>query len=346
MHRLAPPPPPSVPHAARPSCDTAQLQSDFSRIQEVCCAEANQDCNSGPPRVCVPHCQEVIADFWSRCETLMQSLPDGFSQVDEFVSLCSSEKGGGVSTGVNSALASLKDTQPDMRFTCSYTELTGIALQCSTVTAPTTPANRVVFCASNCASQLIPFHQQCSQTMQVALATFGLTDTVNQMLSQCGAGDDSHACPIGQITAVCGGLENPSGGVSSLCATQCLRTVSAHYDACSASTDPETVAKFSAQSWKPLVDACHNLDGTSSAAGQATEVTSQCLRIQNAMTTQLSTLCCRDSLCSTMPSSCTAECTDALIPYFRDCAAELLVHSPALMGRLTELANACSAGGH
>ena len=54
-------------------------------------------------------------------ETLMQSLPDGFSQVDEFVSLCSSEKGGGVSTGVNSALASLKDTQPDMRFTCSYT---------------------------------------------------------------------------------------------------------------------------------------------------------------------------------------------------------------------------------
>ena len=94
------------------------------------------------------------------------------------------------------------------------------------------------------------------------------------------------------------------------------------------------------------MDACHNLDGTSSAAGQATEVTSQCLRIQNAMTTQLSTLCCRDSLCSTMPSSCTAECTDALIPYFRDCAAELLVHSPALMGRLTELANACSAGGH
>ena len=69
-------------------------------------------------------------------------------------------------------------------------------------------------------------------------------------------------------------------------------------------------------------------------------------RIQNAMTMQLSTLCCRDSLCSTMPSSCTAECTDALIPYFRDCAGELLVHSPALMGRLTELANACSAGGH
>ena len=337
-----PPPPPPTPTPSAGTCAANNLQADFARIQEVCCTEPGQDCSNGPPRQCVPHCAEVIADFWGRCSTLMSQLPAGFSGVDEFVTVCQSPSGG-LTSNVANALDSLKTAggPPAMEFICTYTELTGIALQCSSVTAPTTPANRIAFCASGCASQLVPFSQQCSSTMQYALETFGLSDKVNSMLTQCTADDDSHACPISQIATACTDLSNPGGDASALCATPCVQTVTAHYDACSISTDPHVTAEFSTDNWKPLVDLCNSLTDTHTVVDS--EINAQCVLIETTMATQLSTLCCADAFCSSMPTDCSAECTDALIPYFRDCASELMTNNPSLMGRLTQLANACSA---
>lgn len=343
----APPPPPRPtppppPHSSS-ECQAADLQTDFAQIQEVCCVDPHEDCTTGPPKHCVPHCAEVIQDFWGRCETLMSQLPSGFTQIDEFVAVCQSPSGG-ETTHVADALNALKDPLPSMRFSCTYTELTGVALQCSTASAPTVAANRIAFCASSCASQLIPFYQQCGSTMQTALTTFGLTDMFNAAVLQCTASDDSHACPMARIAAACTSLSNPGGSAQTLCATPCVQTVAAHYDACSASTDPAVTSAFSADNWKPLVDLCHSMHDTSAVVDS--EINAQCSLIESTMSQQLADLCCRDAFCSTMPTDCSAECTDALIPYFRDCASQLMADNPSLMGRLTQLANACSAGGH
>lgn len=337
-----PPAPPAPPHSST-ECQVTDLQADFARIQEVCCVEPHEDCSTGPPKHCVPHCAEVIQDFWGRCETLISQLPSGFTQIDEFVTVCQSPSVGDT-THASDALNSLKDAVPSLQFSCTYTELTGIALQCSTTSAPTTAATRIAFCASSCASQLMPFSQQCGSTMQTALTTFGLTDTFNSALQQCTASDDSHACPMAQIAAACTSLSNPGGNAETLCATPCVQMVAAHYDACSSSTDPAVTSAFSADNWKPLVDLCHSMQDTSGVVDS--EINAQCSLIESTMSQQLSELCCRDAFCSTMPTDCSAECTDALIPYFRDCASQLMTDNPSLMARLTQLANACSEGGH
>jgi hypothetical protein len=340
-----PPPPPPTPPPPHDSttCQVNNLQADFARISEVCCAEPHEDCTSGPPKQCVPHCAEVIQDFWGRCETLMSELPPGFSQIDEFVAVCQSPSRG-ATTHASDALDSLKDAQPALNFACTDTELTGIALQCSTVTAPTNPSNRIEFCASGCASALPSFNQQCASTMQYALTTFGLTDTVNSLISQCTADDDSHACPMTQIATACTSLSNPGGDAEQLCGTPCVQTITAHYDACSTSTDPRVISEFAADNWKPLVDLCRSMHDTSGVVDS--EINAQCALIESTMSAHLSELCCTDSFCSTMPTDCSAECTDALIPYFRDCASELMTNNPALMDRLTQLANSCSSSGH
>ena len=80
------------------------------------------------------------------------------------------------------------------------------------------------------------------------------------------------------------------------------------------------------------------------------DVDTQCANIKSAMSTQLSDLCCSDAQCSVVPSFCPTACSDALLPYFHSCAAQLAVSDPALMSRLTSLATACTSqhggGGH
>ena len=73
---------------------------------------------------------------------------------------------------------------------------------------------------------------------------------------------------------------------------------------------------------------------------------SECGNIQQAMATTLSRLCCTDADCSAVPSTCSPGCADALMPYFRDCAAELMTSDQFLMGQLTSLARVCSASEH
>lgn len=108
-----------------------------------------------------------------------------------------------------------------MQFSCTYTELTGLALQCSSVTAPTTAGDTIKFCSSPCAEQLLPFSAQCSSTMQAALNTFGLEQMFETMISTCNPAMDDHTlCPIDIIDATCTNLVNPGGDAGTLWCVQ------------------------------------------------------------------------------------------------------------------------------
>ena len=317
--RPPPPPtprPPPPPAHSTPSCDVNSLQPTFARINEVCCHDEGLACDNGPPTHCSQSCKEVVTDFWARCETLMSQMPLGFTQLDEFVEVCNRDDGGDISSATKDALSSLKTADGPgmdhpMQFACTYTELTGLALQCSTVSAPTTDANTAAFCASRCATQLLPFAQQCSATMQTALTTFGLQETFEEMVGACNpALDDRHVCPIDTIMKTCANLANPSGDATALCATPCVEQVTAHFNACSKSTDPNIEAVFSAENWQPLINLCRSTMDSGDNAGLGT----QCDNIQGAMQTQLSNLCCADAACTIVPNFCPTACKDALMP--------------------------------
>ena len=232
-----------------------------------------------------------------------------------------------------------------MQFSCTYSELTGIALQCSTAD----PSSATTFCASQCASQLVPWAAQCASTMQYALDALGLGSTFSEVIDQCNpATDDAHVCPMAQITTACKSFTHLGTNAEAMCATPCVETVVAHYDACSASTDPRVAAEFSPNTWRPVVDTCQSLHDSSRVVGS--EINAQCSLIKDTMSAQLNNLCCGGSECTTIPDYCPTACGDALLPYFRDCASQLTMDEPALFGRLTELATVCTRqngrGGH
>ena len=335
---VTPPPPP-------PSC-ADRMSQEFQGIQNVCCTNAGIDCSAGPPATCAPDCQGVVLGYWQDCGDFITGMGLGFSQLDEFVQVCERDRTDhGMSGKVTNALGSLA-SGGGRQYSCTYTELTGIALMCSSVTAPTDPATTAQFCASPCAVQLIPFSEQCAGTMAVALTTFGLTDIVYEMTSACSpATDDPSVCPIDIITQNCAGLSNPGGDASTLCATPCVESVRTHFEACSRSTDPHVVSVFSTDNWQPLIDLCSSLHPAASTGGGTTvdNIATQCDNIANVMNSQLAQLCCSDPSCSVPPTTCSTACSDALLPYFRDCGAYVLRHAGPEVQRLTNLATICSS---
>ena len=349
----SPPPHPVVRPPVNPTaiCDINTLTSGFTEINEVCCTRAGLVCGDGAPPTCSTACRGVVLDFVSNCNAMLETMPAGFTALDDFVDVCSAGNGN-VPGGVSNALDGLKTADgpalaggSQMQFACTYTELTGIALQCSTADASSTEA----FCASRCAAQLVPYTAQCSGTMEYALTTLGLADTFTSVISQCNpATDDSHVCPIDQIASACKSLSNPGGDPETLCSTPCVRTIAVHYDACGASSDPRVVAEFSATNWEPIVSLCASLEHGSSVADS--EVDAQCALIQTSMSTQLANLCCADAQCSVLPEYCPTACGDSLLPYFHSCAGHLATAEPALFQRLTHLATVCTdqhgRGGH
>ena len=77
----------------------------------------------------------------------------------------------------------------------------------------------------------------------------------------------------------------------------------------------------------------------------------QCAAAQAKILGQLSTACCTDSLCAAMPKTCPRVCSSLLLPFYHDCAQQMMAQSPELLARLTSLASICAApagkgGGH
>ena len=352
------PPPPAPPRpVVRPPvnpnavCTMDSLATRIGEVNDICCLRAGFECADGAPQTCSTACRDVVLDLWSGCQSVLQQMPPGFSALDDFVSVCSTGNGGAAG-GAAGALDSLKN--PDgpalagsshMQFTCTYSELTGIALQCSTAD----PSSVATFCASRCASQLVPWAAQCASTMQFALDALGLAETFNSLIDQCNpATDDAHVCPMEQITTACKSFSHLGATSEAMCATPCVETVVAHYDACRASTDPRVVTEFSANSWRTVVETCQSLHDSSGVVGN--EIAAQCALIQEPMSAQLNSLCCGGADCSTTPAFCPTACSDSLLPYFRDCASQLVTDDPPLFARLTQLATTCTRqngrGGH
>ena len=148
----------------------SEMSTVFSQISDVCCDAAGADCSNAAPDTCGEPCQDIVLDFWDRCEDFITSMGLGFTQLDEFVVVCRRDRAdGGVSAAATDALDSLAAGQSGL-YSCSYTELTGIALQCAGVSPPSA-GNAAAFCTSPCASVLLPFANQCSAQMQMVGST-------------------------------------------------------------------------------------------------------------------------------------------------------------------------------
>merc|ERR1711865_222199 len=238
-------------------------------------------------------------------------------------------------------------------YTCSYSEVMSIALQCSTVSAA--DALTPLFCTSDCAKKLLPFGRQCSSSMGASLSAFGLAQTVDAMLSHCDgsptatpagpAPAPATECPFDQIVAQCSDVTSVSQA-EAMCTSPCVQNIVGHYDACAASSDPRVQSLFSASNWGPLVSICRE-SSISSAADS--NIDTQCASIQTDLTRQLTEVCCSDPLCAAAPTSCSRSCSGILIPFYHSCASEIMTSSPALFARLTGLASICSneaSGGH
>jgi hypothetical protein len=332
-----------VPADENPGCSVATLQATFNAIENICCAGQGEGCFSGVPTRCDAQCKDVVLDFRDRCANLLASMPSGFTNFDEFVGVCEAPPpppaiAVHVSNLVNALTAATKKVPT---YSCTYDEVMGIALECS----DTSPHDMLGsgFCTSSCAGKLLPFGKQCASTMGAPLAIFGLADTVSVMLSTCDDVDlDTSVCPLDKIVRDCSDSD-AMARPGNVCNTPCVQTISAHYDACATSKEPEVVALFSEQSWGPLVSVC------SEKTGKSSDVITQCAAVEQRITAQLSEVCSAsvyDPAPRTdpdvMPTKCSHQCASVLMPFYHDCASELMASSPELLARLTGLAAICS----
>ena len=133
---------------------------------------------------------------------------------------------------------------------CDYQELMAVVLECSSASVQETlsPA----FCATRCATKLLPFVRQCTETMGSALASFGLAAMAQRLAANCGApGAESSACPIQAISKACQSFD--SAAVDP-CQSTCFKLIRQHADGCGTFTDPMTQGAVA--SWGPLLALC------------------------------------------------------------------------------------------
>lgn len=126
--------------AAAAACSGDMVSSTFQQLPDACCGNKD-DCVNGFPDQCSSECAALVMPFWHSCEAFMGSIP-GYSVMDSmwqnFVSECRNEA-------------------PVTDFSCEYTELLPIALECSSEEMDSED-----FCSSDCAVQLLPMVQQCA----------------------------------------------------------------------------------------------------------------------------------------------------------------------------------------
>merc|ERR1711865_1086754 len=94
---------------------------------------------------------------------------------------------------------------------------------------------------------------------------------------------------------------------------------------------------FSEQSWGPLVSVCSEETGK-----KGHDVVTQCAAVEQRITAQLSEVCStsvHDPAPRTdpdaMPTKCSHQCASVLMPFYHDCASELMASSPELLARCT-----------
>jgi hypothetical protein len=346
-----PPPPPPAP--APKACTVATLQATFSAIQTICCG-GQASCANSMPTTCNQQCSDLVLDFRDRCQDLLDSMPGGFTSFDDFVALCEAPPApppapkvvnGKMASNVAGLIGSMTPGAAHVpTYKCTYQEIMGIALECSSATTRDVLSSS--FCTSSCAAKLLPFGKQCAASMGASLAVFGLQDTVSEMATACVDSEATQAdCPLQKILTDCEDVQG-AGSASNMCQTPCVQTITAHYDACKISQDPAVTRMFSAGSWGPLISVCNEQTKDEMNDPEA-DIVTQCSEIQADITKQLSSLCCTDPLCAAMPTKCKHQCSSVLLPFYHDCASELMASSPELMARLTGLASICANGeGH
>merc|ERR1712086_29151 len=157
-------------------------------------------------------------------------------------------------------------------------------------------------------------------------------------------------CPFDTIVTECSDVQSISQA-EAMCTSPCVSNIVDHFEACSHSTDPRVQSMFSSNNWGPLVSICReSLDQTSTGTGN--DIATQCANIELSMTRQLTEVCCSDALCAAAPTSCSRQCSSVLMPFYHDCASEIMTSNAALFARLTGLVSICShepaapGGGH
>ena len=117
-----------------------RLQAGFGAIQNLCCV--HEDCTEGPPTICNEQCANLVLDFRDRCRSILDTIPDGFTNLDEFTTVCQNTNGppplapsaGSTAGGgsiVHDLTGSLSNPNADhtvLQYSCSYTEVMSIAL--------------------------------------------------------------------------------------------------------------------------------------------------------------------------------------------------------------------------
>ena len=113
----------------------------------------------------------------------------------------------------------------------------------------------VALCGSACVSQLLPFGDQCADSIAGSFATLGLRQKYDTLKPIC-VGSDREACPIKHISQVCTGLKTANQDIDALCKTPCVQTISTFFAQCSHSIQSNTMTLFSSENWSPLVELC------------------------------------------------------------------------------------------
>merc|ERR1712086_1190094 len=190
-----PTPTPAPPTDGPDSCTIATLQAGFSAIESFCCV--HEDCESGPPTTCSAQCGNLVLDFRDRCQSILDSIPGGFSNLEEFAAVC--EQAEHHSDG-----SSASSTGGDHK----VGQLIGSLSTGQSVLSPD-------FCTSDCATKMVPFARQCAGVMGASLAAFDLSNMVGTVVQKCGGGSAK-----GDATATGGsGPEAAAAAVSAECAS-------------------------------------------------------------------------------------------------------------------------------
>ena len=257
-----------------------------------------------------PVCRDVLLDFVGDCREVLSQIPAGMTQIDEFTTSCQKQHAdSSTDHAAQKALDALRQRKVP-RYQCSYAELTGIALTCTSVPA-VLGTDTLALCGSACVTQLLPFGEQCGDAMAVAFASLGLRRNFDRLQQICET-TDPKACPIDHITETCQ-VDRLPADVDLLCKTPCVKIVTRYFSQCSRrGADTRTKMLFSTANWEAVIQTCASRrssaeQGGDNTKGQATQ--QQCARIQPRMTVTLAKLCCANGVCSSLPATCSLTCS-------------------------------------
>jgi hypothetical protein len=362
---------PACPREAPPTeeCDDATVSTLFENINNICCA--GQDCSNGPPAVCNQRCADIMMDAWenSACQAVLQTMMG--DSIASFVQLCEDP-------------SDEVYTDPDDDYTCSYTELINLVLECTVAEEED--------CTSTCIVHMRPFLQQCGEVMSDMIAAVEpATQSFQEMVMQCdgatATGDIAaptgsnkaadfaslQVCDISSIMATCSHLDADLAAATTLealCSTPCVHLVVESFDACSTDPSQQVQQQFSADQWQPVVTECAQQAPAPSPARQQED------HCDGAMVTVLATvndICCPGGCAQRPPKSCSSSCADAFMPvrnragnpfsaavrasliclrvfpcvqFYEECGSALAAADGQLESRLHGLYEMCDSAGH